>query len=95
MSLPGHHRVVIFIDDVRAIDTHGSGAATGVILRLDADEPCDVPIRFPAARPGVSIGDCLWVRSRLAYEPMPHCRESLHGVRARWVDLVKRPRQTS
>jgi hypothetical protein len=95
MSIPGHHHEVVFSGDVREIDTDESGAAIGVILMFDADEPCDVPIMFPAERPGVSVRDRLWVRGRLAYEPMPHRRESLHVVRARGVDLVKRPRQAS
>jgi hypothetical protein len=95
MSIPGHHHKVVFIGDVREIDTDGSGAVIGVILMLDADEPCDVSIMFPAARPGVLIGNRLGVRGRLAYEPMPHRRESLHVVRARGVYLVKRPRQAS
>ena len=95
MSIPGHHHEVVFIGDVREIDSDGSGAAIGVILMLDGDEPCEVPILFPAAWPGVSVGDRLWVRGRLAYEPKPHRRESLHGVRARGGDLVKRPRQAS
>jgi hypothetical protein len=57
MSIPGHHHKVVFIGDVRKIDTDGSGAVIGVILMLDADEPCDVSIMFPAARPGVLIGN--------------------------------------
>jgi hypothetical protein len=95
MSIPGHHHKVVFIGDVRKIDTDGSGAVVGVILMLDADEPCDVSIMFPAARPGVLIGNRLGVRGRLAYEPMPHRRESLYVGRAWWIDLVKRPRQAS
>jgi hypothetical protein len=93
MSTPGHHNEVVIIGDVREVYTDESGAAIGVILMLDADEPCEVPIMFPAARPRVSIGDRLWVRGRLASEPIPQRRESLHFVRARWVDLVQRPRQ--
>ena len=81
--------------DVREIYMDGSGAVIGVILMLDADEPCDVSIMFPAARPGVLIGNRLGVRGRLAYEPMPHRRESLYVGRAWWIDLVKRPRQAS
>jgi hypothetical protein len=83
------------VGDVREVYTDGSGAAIGVILMVNADEPCEVPIMFPAARPGVSVGDRLWVRGRLAFEPMPNHRESLHFVRARWIDLVKRLRQVS
>jgi hypothetical protein len=94
MSTPGHHNEVVLIGDVREVYTDGSGAAIGVILMVDADEPCEVPIMFPAARPGVSVGDRLWVRGGLAFEPMPNRRESLHFVRARWIDPVKRPRQT-
>jgi hypothetical protein len=66
MSIPGHHHEVVFSGDVREIDTDESGAAIGVILMLNADEPWKVPIMFPAARPGVSVGDRLWVRGRLA-----------------------------
>jgi hypothetical protein len=43
MSIPGHHHEVVFIGDVREIVTDGSGAAIGVILMLDGDEPCEVP----------------------------------------------------
>jgi hypothetical protein len=93
MSIPGHYNEVVFIGDVREVYTDGSGAAMGVILMVDADAPCEVPIMFPAARPGVAVGDRLWVRGRLAVEPLPERRESLHFVRARWIDLVKRPRQ--
>ena len=94
MSTSGHHNEIVLIGDVRELYTDGSGAAIGVILMVDAEEPCEVPIIFPAARPGVSVGDRLWVRGRLAFEPMPNRRESLHFVRARWIDLVARPRQT-
>ena len=92
MSIPGHYNEVVFIGDVREVYTDGSGAAIGVILMVDADAPCEVPIMFPAARLGVSVGDRLWVRGRLASEPLPERQESLHFVRARWIDLVKRPR---
>jgi hypothetical protein len=94
MSTPGHHNEVVLVGDVREVYTDGSGVAIGVILIVDAEEPCEVPIMFPTVRPGVSVGDRLWVRGRLAFEPMPNRRESLHFVRARWIDLVKRPRQT-
>jgi hypothetical protein len=70
MSIPGHYNEVVFIGDVREVYTDGSGAAIGVILMVDADAPCEVPIMFPAARPGVSVGDRLWVRGRLAFEPL-------------------------
>ena len=43
MSIPGHHHEVVFIGDVREIDTDESGAAIGVILMLDGDQPCEVP----------------------------------------------------
>jgi hypothetical protein len=80
--------------DVREVYTDGSGAVIGVILMVDADEPCEVPIMFPAARPGVATGDRLWVRGRLAFEPMPSRRESLLFVQARYVDAVRRSART-
>jgi hypothetical protein len=92
MSTPGHHNEIVLLGDVREVYTDGSGAVIGVILMVDADEPCEVPVMFPAARPGVAVGDRLWVRGRLAFEPTPNRREVLHFVRARWLDLVKRPR---
>ena len=94
MSIPGHHNEVVLLGDVREVYTDGSGAVIGVILMVDADEPCEVPIMFPAARPDVSVGDRLWVRGRLAFEPMPNRRESLHFVQARWIDQVKRRRES-
>jgi hypothetical protein len=33
------------------------------------------------------------VRGRLAFEPMPNRRESLHFVQARWIEPVKRTRR--
>jgi hypothetical protein len=42
------------------------------------------------ARPGVSVGNRLWVRGRLAFAPMPNRQGSLHLVQARWIDLVTR-----
>jgi hypothetical protein len=77
--------------DVREVYTDGSGAVIGVILMVDADEPCEVPIMFPTAHPDVATGDRLWVRGRLAFEPMPSRREALHFVQARWVEAVRRP----
>jgi hypothetical protein len=94
MSTPGHHNEVVLVGDVLEIYTDGSGAAIGVILMVDADEPCEIPIMLPAARPGVSVGARLWVRGRLAFEPMPNRRGALHFVQARWIDLVKRTRGT-
>lgn len=91
MSTPGHHNDVVFVGDVREVYTDGNGAVIGVILMVDAGEPCEVPIMFPAARPGVSVGDRLWVRGRLAFEPMLHRQDALHFVQARWIDPVKRP----
>jgi hypothetical protein len=93
MSIPGHHNEVVLLGDVREVYTDGNGAAMGVILMVDADEPCEVPIMFLAARHGVSVGDRLWVRGRLAFEPMPNRREPLLFVQARWIDLVKRSRR--
>jgi hypothetical protein len=95
MGTPGHHNEVVLIGDVREVYTDGNGAAIGVILMVDADEPCEVPIMFPSARPGVLVGNRLWARGRLAFEPMSNRQGSLHFVRARWVDRVKRPMQTS
>jgi hypothetical protein len=93
MSTPGHHNEVVLVGDVRDVYTAENGAVLGVILMVNADEPCEVPVMFPAARPGVSAGDRLWVRGRLAFEPMPNRQESLLFVQARWIDPVKRSRQ--
>jgi hypothetical protein len=93
MSIPGHHNEVGLVGDVREVYTDESGAAIGVILMVDADEPCEVPVMFPGVRPGVSVGDRLWVRGRLAFEPMSNRQESLHFVQARWIDPVKPTRR--
>ncbi len=95
MSTPGHHHEVIVVGDVHEVYTDGDGAVIGVILLVDVDEPCDVPVMFPAARPGVSVGDRLWVRGRLACEPLPQRQQPLLYVQARWIDLVTRPRPAS
>ena len=55
MSIPGHHHEVVLVGDIREVYTGGSGAAIGVILTRDADEPYDVPIRFPSGVAG-SVG---------------------------------------
>jgi hypothetical protein len=94
MSTPGHHNEVVLVGDVREVYADGSGAVIGVILLVDAGEACEVPVMFPAARPGVSAGDRLWVRGRLAFEPVPHRQEGLLFVQARWIESVTRPRQT-
>jgi hypothetical protein len=93
MSTPGHHNEVVLVGEVCEVYTDG-GAVSGVILAVDAGEACEVPVMFPAARPGVSVGDRLWVRGRLACEPMPNRPESLLFVQARWVESVTRPGQT-
>ncbi len=80
------------VGDVREVYTDGNGVVIGVILMVNAGEPCEVPVMFPAARPGVSVDDRLWVRGRLAFEPMPNRREALHFVQARWVEPVRRAR---
>jgi hypothetical protein len=91
MGTPGHHNEIVLVGDVGEVFTSDeSGAVIGVILMVDADAPCEIPVMFPAARPGVSVGDRLWVRGRLAFEPMPNRRDSLHFVQARWIDLVRR-----
>ena len=91
MSTPGHHNEVVLVGEVREVYTDASGAVSGVILLVDAGEPCEVPVMFPAAQPGVSVGDRLWVRGRLACEPMPSRPESLLFVQARWIEAVTRP----
>jgi hypothetical protein len=92
MSTSGHHNDVVFVGDVLEIYADGTGAAIGVILMVDADAPCEVPVMFPSALPGVSVGDRLWVRGRPAFEPMPNRRGLLHFVQARHVDSVRRTR---
>jgi hypothetical protein len=93
MSTPGHYNEVVLVGDVWEVVTDGEGAAIGVILMVDADERCEVPIMFPATRPAVSVGDRLWVRGRLAFEPLSNHSGPLHFVRARWIDRVKRTRR--
>ena len=73
MSTPGHHHDVVVVGDVLELYTDERGAAIGVILLVDTEAPCEVPVMFPAARSGVSVGDRLWVRGRLAFEPAPIC----------------------
>jgi hypothetical protein len=91
MSIPGHHNEIVLVGDIRETYTDGNGAVIGVILMVDADEPCEVPVMFPAAQSSVSVGDRLWVRGRLAFEPLPNGKGSLHFVQARWVEPMKRP----
>ena len=93
MSTPGHHHDVVVVGDVLELYTDERGAAVGVILMVDTEAPCEVPVMFPSALPGVSRGDRLWVRGRLAFEPAPNRRGSLHFVQARWIDPVTRPRR--
>jgi hypothetical protein len=94
MSIPGHHNEIVLVGDVREVYTDESGAILGVILLVDAGEPCDVPVMFPVPQPDVAAGDRLWVRGHLAFEPMANRRESLYFMRARWIDLVQRPKRT-
>jgi hypothetical protein len=92
MSSPGHHHEVVLVGEVREVYTDGSGAVSGVILLVDAGEACEVPVMFPVTRPGVSAGDRLWVRGRLACEPLPQRQGALLFVQARWIEPVTRPR---
>jgi hypothetical protein len=89
MSIPGHHNEVVLVGDVREVITDGRGAVIGVILMVDVGEPCEVPILLPSNLPDVAIGDRLWVRGQLAFDPIPNRRGALHFVQARWIDLVK------
>jgi hypothetical protein len=93
MSTPGHYNEVVLVGDVREVSTDENGAVIGVILLVDVGEACEVPVMFPAARLGVSVGDRLWVRGRLAFEPMPQPQAALLFVQARWIESVTRPRQ--
>ena len=92
MTTPGHHNEVVLVGDIREVYTDGNGAVIGVILVVNADEACEVPVMFPGARTGLSVGDRLWARGRLAFEPMPNRGGSLLFVQARWVELVTRLR---
>jgi hypothetical protein len=92
MSIPGHHNEVVLVGDVREVITDGKGAVIGAILMVDVGEPCEVPILLPSNPPDVAIGDRLWVRGQLAFDPMPNQRGALHFVQARWIDPVKRAR---
>jgi hypothetical protein len=90
MSTPGHHNDVVLVGDVRDVYTEGDSTILGVILLVDAGEPCEVPVMLPAPQAGLAVGDRLWVRGRLAFEPMAHGRQSLYFVRARWVEVMRR-----
>jgi hypothetical protein len=92
MSTPGHHNEVVLVGDIREVYTDGNGAVIGVILMVNAGEPCEVPVMFPGARTGLSAGDRLWARGRLAFEPMPNPRASLFFVQAQWIEPVRRLR---
>jgi hypothetical protein len=92
MSTPGHHNEVILVGDIREVYSDETGAIIGVILMVHTDEPCEVPVMFPEARTGMSVGDRLWVRGRLAFEPMPSRPQSLLFVQARWIEPVLRQR---
>jgi hypothetical protein len=92
MSTPGHPNEVVLVGDVREVSTDENGSVIGVILLVDAAENCEVPVMFPAARAGVSVGDRLWVRGRLVCEPVPQHQEALLFVQARWIESVTRPR---
>jgi hypothetical protein len=92
MSIPGHHNEVILVGDVREVITDEKGAVIGVILMVDVGEPCEVPVLLPSNLPDVTIGDRLWVRGQLAFDPMPNRRGALHFVQARWIDPVKHAR---
>ena len=94
MSTPGHYNEVVLVGDIREVYTDENGAVIGAILMVNTDEPCEVPVMLPGARVGVSVGDRLWVRGRLVFEPTPNRREPLLFVQARWIDPVTRPRGT-
>ncbi len=90
MSTPGHYNDVVLVGDVRDVYAESEDAALGVILLVDAGEPCEIPVMFPAAQPGLAVGDRLWVRGRLTFEPMAPRQEPLYFVRARWVEVLRR-----
>jgi hypothetical protein len=92
MSIPGHQNELVLVGDVREVYADERGATLGVILLVNAGEPCEVPVMFPAPQPDVAVGDRLWVRGRLAFEPLPHGQEALLFVHARWIEVVTRPR---
>jgi hypothetical protein len=94
MSTPGHDNAVVVVGDVGEVVTDEHGTVIGVILMVDAGEPCEVPIMLPSDLPDVSVGDRLWVRGRLAWEPLSNRRGSLHFVQAQWIDPVRRARGT-
>ncbi len=92
MTTPGHYNEVVLVGDIRELYTDGNGAVIGVILVVNADEPCEVPVMFPTARTAMAVGDRLWARGRLAFEPMPNGRELLLFVQARWIEPITRLR---
>ena len=55
MTSPGHHNDVVLVGDIREVYTDGNGAVIGVILMVNADEPCEVPVMFPRGSNG-SVG---------------------------------------
>jgi hypothetical protein len=95
MSSPGHHNEVVVVGEVREVSPDGRGAVSGVSLLVDAGAACDVPVVSPAARPGVSVGERLWVRGRLACAPRPQRPASLRVVQARRLETGTRPRPPS
>ncbi len=56
MNTPGHDNAVVVVGDVGAVVMDEHGAIIGVILMVDAGEPCEVPIMRPSDLPGVSVG---------------------------------------
>jgi hypothetical protein len=90
MSTPGHHNDVVLVGDIREVYTDETGAISGVILLVHTDEPCEVPVMFPDARSGLSVGDRVWVRGRLTCEPMPSRPQALMFVQARWIEPMLR-----
>ncbi len=95
MSTPGHYNEVVLVGDVCEVITDEHGAVIGVILMVDAGEPCEVPIMLPSSLQGVSVGDRLWVRGQLAFEPQANRRGALLFVQARWIDPVRRSQLNS
>jgi hypothetical protein len=102
MSIPGHYNELVLVGDVREVYTDERGAILGVIRLVDAGEPCEVPVRCPAAPSCVSVGDRLWATSR-AYggvfasggPPGARCappRQVWPPARVRWRIGRARPR---
>ena len=70
MTTPGHYNEVVLVGDIRELYTDGNGAVIGVILVVNADEPCEVPVMFPANRRELLLfGQARWIEHASSLRP--------------------------